>query len=237
MKMLTFSACLFVLASASIHASPAIPKASQNEDTLTQLNGGSQCFIQNKQFPGEFLYSDNQFVPRKFSFSFFKTVSLRGMSQLDAYDKIVWRIERVEGKKDAFYLKKKSHKGKDEYLCSMVSILDMFSGQHELKRLDDPTKVNKENCEWRIEPIEDDLMENEPPFPDYPEWENESIEAAIPEKDDKVAYTIRNLAHNEPIFADGLSILSALIKRSVYLKHEKPVHLSDNYKWNIECHF
>ena len=87
-----------------------------------------------------------------------------------------------------------------------MGYFDFLTKRHELKRLDDPTKVNKENCEWKIEPVEASMF-----------------------------YTIKNQAHDEPIFAESINLNSKVIRRKLSLKHRNPALLTDNYQWIIDC--
>ncbi len=92
----------------------------------------------------------------------------------------------------------------------MISFFDFLNGSHELKRLTNPSNVDKENCEWNIEPVESETQEG------------------------PALYTIKNQAHGEPIFADSVTFFSTFVRRSVFLKHKKTI-FSDNYKWLIDC--
>jgi hypothetical protein len=170
--------------------------------------GGSECYIQNKQYANEYLYPIS-----KFNFQAgHKTVCLKSLGDPDAVNKISWRIERasVSSSDDETFFLKRTSLGKEEFLCSVMSYFDILTKRHELKRLSQPSKVDRENCEWKIEPI---LAEN---------------------PEDPIYFTIKNQAHREPIFADLFH--PKLLLRSVGLRHVKsPAILSDNYKWLIEC--
>ncbi len=182
-----------------------VVRATEIEKNTGKFSGGAECLIQSKKFPSEFLYAVDQFM---MGHSLYRTVCLKSLKEVDVFKKITWQIVRADEKKDTFYLKSNNQ---NEYLCSLISFFDILNRQHELKRLIDPTKVDKENCEWKIETIAGESRD-EPSF-----------------------YVIKNVAHSEPIFADSLTFASALLRRNVYLKHNKPALLSDNYKWTIDC--
>ena len=131
--------CLATLSQSFVEQSIKIP-----------FSGGSECFIESSKFKHEFLYPVDQFI---YGTGLYRTVCLKSLKELDIFDKIAWRIEQVDDKKDVFHLKKISN-GKNEYLCSLISFFDWINGSHELKRLHNPSNVGKENCEWKIEPIE-----------------------------------------------------------------------------------
>jgi hypothetical protein len=148
----------------------------ENIDHVSAFVGGSECFIRNKKFPNDFLYPVNQFMQ---GISVYRTVCLKSLKELDKLDTIMWRIDQADKNKDTFHLKMRSN-GKDEYLCSLTSLLDVLTKKHELKRLVNLKKVKKENCEWKIEPSKAENTDSS-----------------------TLLYTIRNQAHGEPIFADS----------------------------------
>jgi hypothetical protein len=184
------------------------------------FRGGSKCLIQSKMHSSEYLKPANQFVQKYNRFingiNVYKTVCLVNLKDLDVIDKIEWRLEVADEKMDTFYMKK-TVQGREEYLCSVISSFDFLTKSHELKRLEDSSKLDKKKCEWKIEQVASG-------------------------KTDSLEYTIRNRAHSEPIVADELQSYPQsshkklkTIQRSVLLKHQKTFDLSDNYKWIIDC--
>jgi hypothetical protein len=193
------SIAVLILALVNIIYSSSLKEAKKESFEFT---GGSECLVQSKEFPKEFLYPVNQLT---LGSSIYKTVCLKGLNELDLFNKVVWRIVRADQETGTFYLKTTS-RVLEEYLCSVTSFFDFWSGYHELKRM---TKLKKGNCEWKIEPIASNKT---------------------------VLYTITNQVHQEPIFASSLNFNSKLIRRNVYLKHAiEPSDLSDNFKWIIDC--